>query len=419
MKTNKYDEKVQRGDSTLLFKAGFWYVIGNFAGRAVTFITTPFFARLMTTSDYGEFSNFVGWVSILSLLLSVELQDTLSRAYYDFRKNYDDYISTVTLLGILLTLSVYIISVCYRGLVYTILAIPEQYIHILFFYLLFSFCRYVYYAREKTMYRYKTVAVVTFLSSFVPTIISAFLVYYFPESNMLSARIYGYYIPSSLIGLFCMAALFRKAIVFKMQYCRYALVLSIPLLVHYLTADLLTSTNIVITKSILGAESAALFSVANSATHILTVFFQATSGALTTWIMDNLELGNDDKIRKGTFIYVALLAIIIFITVLFTPEIIYILGGDKYATSITFLPGLTFATFIQSVTTIFTIILTYDKNVVKTAFFTGIFALVSIIAKWFLLSDGGLIVLIYVNIAVFVMLFFINYYFAYITFFIT
>ena len=101
---------------------------------------------------------------------------------------------------------------------------------------------------------------------------------------------------------------------------------------------------------------------------------------------------------------------IIFITVLFTPEIIYILGGDKYATSITFLPGLTFATFIQSVTTIFTIILTYDKNVVKTAFFTGIFALVSIIAKWFLLSDGGLIVLIYVNIAVFVMLFFINYY---------
>jgi O-antigen/teichoic acid export membrane protein len=125
--------------------------------------------------------------------------------------------------------------------------------------------------------------------------------------------------------------------------------------------------------------------------------------------MDNLELGKDKTIRKGIFFYVLLLAAIIVGTILFTPEVIQILGGKKYVASVVLLPGLVFGTFVQAITTIFTIILTYDKSVVKTAFVTGLFALVSIAAKVFLLPDYGLLVLVYVNIAVVLSLFFINY----------
>lgn len=404
------EENKLRGDSVLAAKAGFWYVCGNFVGKAVTFITTPIFARLMTPLDYGEFSNFASWVAMFMLIVGAELHDTLSRAYYDFKEKYDEYISTVTVLGSLITICLYIMFLLCRNFIYKIVAIPEQYVHIMFVFLLFSFCRLVYYARERTLYRYKTVAFVTFLSLFLPTIISVFLVYFLPASNHLSARLYGYYVPSALIGAFCAASLLSKSRVFKWQYCRYALVLSIPLLVHYLTAYLLTSTNIVITKNIMGAEVAAVVSIANSTVHILTVFFQATSGAFTTWLMDNLALGNNEKVRKGSFFYVVLLAIIIIITILFAPEVICILGGNKYISSIIILPGLAFASFIQSITTIFTIILTYDKNVVKTAVYTGLCAFLSIIAKVLLLPNYGIVALVYVNVAVFFILFFINYY---------
>ena len=406
---NSTTETVRRGDSSLAARAGFWYVCGNFVGKAITFITTPIFARMMTPSDFGEFSNFASWAAMLILIVGAELYNTVSRAYYDFKDTFDEYVSSITILGILITVTTYIFFLICRNFVFKIVAIPEQYVHLLFVFLLFSFCRLVYYARERTLYKYKAVAVVTFITLFVPTVISVLLVYFLPESGQLSARLYGYYVPSTVVGLYCAATLFRKGISFQWHYCRYALVLAIPLLVHYLTAYLLNSVNIMIAKNISGTEAAAVISVAYSATHILVVFFQSTSGALTTWVMDNFELGKDKTIRKGIFFYVLLLAAIISGTILFTPEVIQILGGRKYVASVALLPGLAFGTFVQSITTVFTIILTYDKNVVKTAAITGLFALVSIAAKVFLLPGYGLLGLVYVNIAVFLALFFINY----------
>lgn len=407
--TKSDSENIQRGDSVLAAKAGFWYVCGSFVGKAITFITTPIFARLMSPSDYGEFSNFASWAALLLLVVGAELFNTLNRAFYDFKEHYDEYVSSLTVLAGMITIAVYVLFLLCHSCVFKVVKIPERYVHLLFIFLLFSVCRQIFFARERTLYRYKTVAFITFLSLFVPTIISVSLVYFLPESSRLSARLYGFYAPSAVIGMFCAAALFKKGIAFKGRYCRYALILSIPLLVHYLTAYLLTSTNIMIVKNMVGTEAAALVSIAHSTIHILTVFFQATSGALTTWVMDNLEFGENNKVRKGTFYYSLLLAIIITGTILFSPELIQILGGKKYVFSVQLLPGLVFATFIQSITTIFTIILTYDKNVVKAAVYTGTFALVSILAKIWLLPTYGLISLVYVNIAVFIALFLINY----------
>ena len=399
----------QRGDSALAFKAGFWYVFGNFAGKAISFITMPIFARLMTASDYGEFSNFAGWVLMLTIVAGAELYNTLSRAYYDFKENYDEYISTVTFLGCGLTAVIYLFFLCGHKFVLKIVTIPEQFINILFVFLLFSFCRLIYYARERTLYRYKSVAAVTVLSLLIPTVVSIILVYNLPQSKHLFARIYGYYLTSSLIGVFCAYSLFKKGIAFKWQYCKYAMLLSLPLLIHYMTTYLLTSTNVIITKNISGAAVAAIVSIAHSSTHILTIFFQAISGALTTWLMDNLELGNNEKIRQGLLFYTVLLTLIVTVSILFAPELIYVLGGEKYVAAISLLPGLIYATFIQSVTTIFTIILTYDKNVVKTAVITGIFSLISIVLKIWLMPEYGLMVLVYVNIAVFGILFVLNF----------
>ena len=395
------EKENERGDSVLALKAGVWYVLGNFVGKAITFITTPIFARLMTPSDYGEFSNFASWAAMLIFVASAELHNTLSRAYYDFKQNYDEYISSVTVLGGIITVVIYSLFLFCRGFILKIIAIPEQYIHLLFFYLFFSFCSLIYYARERTLYKYKTVAAVTFLSLFVPTAVSILLVYFLPQTNQLSARLYGFYLPSALIGLYCAVSIFKRSKTFTWKYCRYGLALSLPLLVHYLTAYLLTSTNVVITKNMLGSEVTAVVSIANSATHILTVFFQATSGALTTWLMDNLEVDRKDIIKKGTLFYLLLLALMVIGTILLTPEIIYVLGGEKYIASVNLLPGLVFAAFIQSATSIYTIILTYDKNVVKTAIYTGFFAMLSIVTKIWLLPEHGLMVLVYINIAVF------------------
>lgn len=402
-------EKIQRGSSSLAIKAGFWYVISNFLVKAISFITTPIFARLMSAEQYGEFSNYANWQTTLLILTGAELYSTLSRAYYDYTEDYDKYISSVTFTSFLITAGMYLLFLLNQSWIYSVVAIPPQYVHMLFFTLTFQSCKAIWLARERTLYRYKTVAVVSMLNLVVPTLVALALVLWLPDQQRLGGRIYGTYIPMSMIGLICAMNMFMRGRSFKLDHVKYALKLSLPLLVHFLTVSLLTSSNTMITKSVMGAEEAALVSITTSTIHILTILFQALSGAVTTWLMDNLNQDNVGVVKKGVVLYAAGVVVVAIGTILLTPEIVWILGGNRYMAAVDLIPGMVLGIVFQSVASIFNIILTYDKNVVKTAVYTGVVAVVSIAAKITLLPVFGYDVLAWVNAAAFGALFVINY----------
>lgn len=109
-KSRNLETNVTRGNSVLAIKAGFWYVVSIFLVKAIGFITTPFFSRLMNKADYGEFSNFASWQLTLLIITSAELYNTVSRAYYDFTEDFDCYLSTITFTSCGITLLIYIFS---------------------------------------------------------------------------------------------------------------------------------------------------------------------------------------------------------------------------------------------------------------------------------------------------------------------
>ena len=402
-------EEIKRGDTRLAVKAGAWYVVSSFLVKGMAFITTPIFTRIMSQADYGEFSNFASWMATLLIIASAELYNTISRAYYDYTDDFDSYVSTVTIASCIITAILYVLTLVFKNWVLNIIALPEKYIHILYITLLCQCCKQSFMARERTLYRYKSVAMISMLYLIIPTLIAVLLVVMLPEDQRLSGRIYGFYLPASVIGLICGAVILRKARSFRMDQCRYAFKLSMPLLAHYLTAYVLTSSNTIVTKKMLGAASSAIVSVASSTIHILTVLFQAVSGAVTTWLMDNLKQENHNKIRKDSLFYVAGLATVSIGVILLAPEVVWILGDSRYVESITLIPNQVLAVLIQSVTSIFTIILTYDKNITKTAVYTGVVAVLSVAAKVLLLPILGIQVLPYINVVAFGCLFVINY----------
>jgi len=402
-------EKEQRGSTKLALKAGAWYVISSFLVKALSFVTTPIFARLMSSADYGEFSNYASWQVTLLIITSLELQNTLTRAYYDFTEDYDKYVSSVTALSFGTTAACYVIFLLCRDFIFNIVAIPKQFVHIMFFTLLCQACKHIFMVRERTLYRYKSVAAMSVINLVVPTLIAVAMVVMADQSKMLAARIYGFYVPSSCIGVVCAAVLINKGRCLKWEHCKYALKLSLPLTVSYLTAYLLTSSNTIVTKSVLGAEAASVISIASSAIHILTILLHALSDAVTTWIMDNLQQNKRSALRKGLLIYTAGIAVAAAGVILIAPEVIWVLGGTKYTQSVFLLPGMVVATAIQSMSTLFTIVLTYQKKVVKTALFTAIIAAVSIFAKVWLLPLFGVQILPYINMAAFMVQFAFGY----------
>ena len=401
--------EIERGNTRLAVKAGFWYVLCTFLTKGLAFITAPIFVRLMSPADYGEFSNFANWQSMLLIIAGLELYNTLSRAYYDHKDCFDQYASSMTIASCAVAGVFYLLFLLFGNWIYTVVAIPAKYVHILFFTLIFQTTKSVFLTRERTLYHYKSVTLITALSLVVPTLISIALVVMAPEDQVLSARIYGFYFPCSLIGVFCAAYLIFKGKTFQWKHVKYAIPLALPLLVHYLTAFLLTSTNTILTKNVLGAEPAATVSVTTSIMNILTILFQSVTGALTTWIMDQLEKKNSLKVRRCFLFFALIIATISIGIMLVAPELIWIFGGKKYAHAVTLIPGLSVAVFFQIITTVLTIILTYNKTIIATAVFTALGATLSIIAKVLLLPSMGYEVLPIINAIVFPCLFAVNY----------
>ena len=338
------------------------------------------------------------------------MYSTLSRAYYDYTEDYDQYVSSVPVTGFLITGGMYILFLLNQSWIYSVVAIPPQFVHMLFFTLAFQSCKAIWLARERTLYRYKTVAAVSMLNLVVPTLVALALVLWLPEEQRLGGRLYGTYIPMAAIGIGCAFQMLNKGRAFRLEHVKYAFKLSLPLLVHFLTVSLLTSSNTMITKSIMGAEAAALVSITTSTIHILTILFQALSGAVTTWLMDNLNQNNVGVVRKGIGIYSAGVVVVAIGTILLAPEIVWILGGKQYMAAVDLIPGMVLGIVFQSVASIFNIILTYDKNVVKTAVYTGLVAVVSMVAKILLLPVLGYNALAWINALAFGALFVINYF---------
>lgn len=402
-------DTIERGKTSLAIKVGFWYVFSSFVAKSLAFLTTPIFSRLMSETDYGEFTNFASWVTTLFIVTSLEMFNTLPRAYYDYNDKYDAYNSSIAVASCIVAALCYVLFLLFSRWLFDIVAIPPEYVHMLFFLLMLQAGKQIYLTRERTLYRYKSVMIITLANVMIPTLIAVALVYTLPQRYHLAGRIYGTYIPMAVLDLGCMAALLVKGRTFSLKYVRYALTLSMPLLVHYLAAYLLTSTNVIVTKSVLGAEAAALVSIATSVIHILTVLSEALTGAVTTWLMDNLEQKNYQKIRRDTIIYVVGLAVISAGVILFTPEIVWILGGRKYQEASALIPMLVFSVFIQSASAIFTVILTYEKKVAKTVVFTAAAAVCSIVLKMIFLTRFGEESLPIINAVTFAFLFVINY----------
>lgn len=403
------ETKVKRGSTSLAVKVGFWYVASTFLAKSLSFITTPLFSRMMSESAYGEFMNFASWFTTLFVITSFSMFNTLPRAYYDYTDEFDQYNSSVTIASCGLAVIFYGLFLLSGEWGYKIVSIPVDYIHILFITLILQAGKQIYFARERIMYRYKSVLIISLINLIIPTIIAVVMVWLLPIEYRLDGRIYGTYIPIMLIDLVCTFILLRKGRLFKIEHLKYAFKLSLPLFIHFFTAYLLTSTNVIITKNVQGVYAAAVISIATSVLHILTMLFEALTGAVTTWIMDNLQQNNQKKLYHETMFYIVGLAVVAIGTILFAPEIVWILGGTKYISATPLIPFFVVAVLIQSVTSLFTVILTYEKKIVKIVFFTIVAAVVSIIGKIVLMPKYGLEVLPIINVVIFSVLFLFNY----------
>ena len=322
--------------SSKALKSGVWYTISNFIVRAASFLSMPIFTRLLTTDEIGAFSNILSWVSILTVITTFDLFNSVTIARFDFRDELDEYISSNLVLGSIITAFFYLFSLIFKKQVLKILSINEYSLHLIFLYCLFYPAMQMFQIKSRCFYKYKISVFVSISSVFFSVLASLLLVIF--STDKLWGRTIGYFVPLIIYGIVIYIYLFTLFPKISSKYWKYALKICIPLIWHTLAGVLLSSSDRVMITKICGETANAFYSVAYSCSLIVSVLWTSMNTAWSPWAYEMMDKKKYLLIRKSSRPYSILFSIVVFGFMLVAPEVLMIIGGKTYIAAVAVMP---------------------------------------------------------------------------------
>lgn len=158
------------------FKAAIWYVIVSFIVKGMSFLMTPVFTRLMSMEAYGNYSSIRATVTILSTVATAELCGAINRAKYDFPGKLNQFISSITVLGTLITATLYGFALLFRSNFEQLFGMRLPFIHVAFCTMLVAPALNMLQTKCRLENEYRTVVAVTLLTAVGSAILSVIFV---------------------------------------------------------------------------------------------------------------------------------------------------------------------------------------------------------------------------------------------------
>lgn len=378
-----------------VIKAGIWYTISSFLTKGIAFITTPIFTRLLSNTDYGEYSNFVAWAGIITIIATMDMHSTVNRARYDF-EDLDGYLSSVAISGSIVTSILWIIVCLFPDFFCKLFSMKIENIHLLFLTTMVSPALTLLQARNRVKYKYKSYVVLSLCSVGLSTLVSLLLVVLM--DNKLTGRIIGHYGTVFIFDLCVYIYILCKGRHFKLSEFRYALLICLPMIPHLLSKYILNQSDRIMIKQFCGASDTALYSLAYSCAMIPIMLGTATNIAWSPWSSEKIHKNEFSKVRKASYYYITLFYIVIIGILLLGPEVVDILGGEKYAQAKFVLPPVVMGAAFQFLYNLYVALEQFAKKTVGMAIGTVLAAAINIVLNWLLIPKYGYIAAAYTTL---------------------
>lgn len=387
---------MNKGKLDSFVKIGMVYTLSNIIIKGMAFLTTPIFTRLMSQEEYGSFSNISSWANIISIIVTLSLYSSINRAKYDYDETIKEYMSTITVLGSAFTFIVWLLIEVKIEFWEVIFDMERLYIRSIMFYSLFTPAVQTLIAKHRMYNEYKNVIVLTWITLFVSTFASLGLTYVM--SNKLMGRVIGNYAIIAVVDIVFWIYIIFQGKSFSLKMCKYACVLSLPLLIHELSGVLLNSSDRIIINQLCGAKPAALYSIAYTIAMVITVVLSSLNQAWVPWFFDKLKNNEVSMIRNSVPKYVTGFTLGCIGLMLFGPEMILIFGGKSYAEAVYIIPPVCLAIEIQFIYTLYVNIEFFLKKTTYISIATAGATIINIALNYLMIPRYGYIVAAYTTV---------------------
>lgn len=307
------------------------YVLGSFLTSGLAFITTPIFTRLLTPEDYGITSVFATWVSVFTIFIGVQSGSTIATAHIHFKKEeFDPYLSSILFMSTMSFIVVSAICFIFRQQIAGLLNLSIGLLTVLVLQSFLGYVQQFYNAYLIQIQKPLQSLILSFSYSFLTVGLSLFLVFHM-ETDRYYGKILGNAVVACLFGLCLYFVIMAKGKMFiSLKYWKYCLPLSLPLVLHFLSALVLCQSDKIMLQRISGNYEAGIYSFAYTIANVLGLLGSSTNNAWVPWYYKNTKTKNIENINKMAKKYIFLFSIGTCIIMLMTPEVMKILGPEEY-----------------------------------------------------------------------------------------
>ena len=323
-------------------------ICGRFVLQGISFITTPIFTRLLSPTDYGITAVYMAWLSIFSLFIGLQSHGSIANARIKYDKfQINAYFSSVITLVVLSFFCVLLICVLFNSFIAQLLEIDNKLLIILIVHSFSSFVVTFYTVKWMQFKEVEKNIIFSFVVS-ITTIILSFLLVSSLNKNKYLGKIYGSVIPQIISAFIFLFLLYKKGrCLYNRDYWIYCLHLTLPLILHGAAGMILSQSDRIMLKKIIGEGSVGIYSVGYSLALVIDLIWNAFN---TSWLPYYYEDKKQKRIgsildRSNSYLFVFSSLTMGFI--LLAPEVFKLLAPTSYWDGIKIIPFIALAYYFN------------------------------------------------------------------------
>lgn len=316
--------------------------------NGLAFFTMPIFTRLLGTENYGYYTEYASYLSILTVLVGFQSAGAIAPASVVYEgKERDACFSNIMMAAIasMIVIGIPLFACLVPFSNFT--GMSKTLIIVLFVHAAGQY--FINFATGKFSYDKKPQ--VTFVISLTVSVVSIGLsllfLYFLPETvAKYEGYILGHAIPSILIGFVMLAYFLLKGRSFvEKRYWKFALSLCLPLILHQFANVLLHQCDKIMLKQMTTESLVGIYGFSVTFSNIISLVWSALN---TTWIpfyYDDAKMGAFDALKIKTRNYTTLYTCLNLGFIMAMPEVVKLFSGSDFWDSITVIPILSFGLY--------------------------------------------------------------------------
>lgn len=392
-------------------KASIAFALCSMIQKGIQFITIPIFGRILTTEQYGQYSMFQTWYSVIFVFATLNLSGgCFNNGMMKYPEDRYGFISSMQGLSTLVTFITFFLCAILYPFLGHFVKLPVFVLIAMFVYLLFEPSITFWSAKQRYEYKYIALVIYTIGFSIIETVLGLLAVLFYEEKGI--ARILSVCIVNVLAGLFFYILNFARGKKFHSnEYWSFALRFNLPLVPHYLSQIVLGMSDRIMIENMEDTSTVGIYGVAYNLGMIISIFVSSINASFIPWSFSAMKREDYQGIRKLSNGLVLLMGIIALLPIMLAPEAIMIIGRPEYFKAVWIIPPVALSALLTFIYSLFGNIEFYFEKSKYVMIATVTAAVSNIILNYFFIRIFGFIAAGFTTLACYAIMVIMHYIF--------